>query len=162
MKYFDEKWCFSTISDDEIDARLMMYKQYVDSIYNEIPFVLKLFAKSIFFHDGIIDKIVFSQNNNYLKIHGVFGDLLIGYYFLEINYKNVCVLNEKMLDYIFKNKNKEVLSNEIEVLINDRYAHRFFFSDKTEIEIVFEDVDIKIENTHQRSYKRSICDFEIT
>lgn len=139
----------------------MLYKKYIDSIYNEILFVLKLFAKSIFFHDGIINKVLFSRENNCVKIEGVFGDLGTGYYSLEIKYKNVHNLNEEVFSSILKNQSKEILSDEIEVLVNHRYAHRFFFSDKTEIEIIFADVDVKIENTSRESYKKSICDFEI-
>jgi hypothetical protein len=162
MKYFDEEWCFSTLNDHEINEKLTSYKKYVDSIYTTIPFVLKLFAKAISFHDGIINKVLFSGDNNSVMIQGVFGDLSTGYYSLEIKYKNVHNFNEEMFSSFFKDQSKEILSDEIEVLLNDRYAHRFFFSDKTEIEIIFEDVDVKIQNTHRGSYKRSICEFEIT
>jgi hypothetical protein len=93
MKYFTREWCWSELNDKLIDKISKDYERYIDSIYIKFPFTLKLLTRKIKLHDGIISTISISSSQRTLSLSGIFGDLEIGYFKLEMHYKNIAEFN---------------------------------------------------------------------
>lgn len=161
MKYFTKDWCFSNLDDDEIEKRLKNYRTYIHNVYKKLPFVLKNLIKTINFHDGKLEKVSFIQNKRTLILKGVFGDLEVGYYFLEVKYLKVSNLEIDFLDSVFKNQEIEILSDEIEVLNENLFSHKILFSTKQDINIQFQDIKITIQNAKPKDYKKLHCHLKI-
>lgn len=157
MKYFTKKWCFGDLTEKAIQDRVDAYKTYIDKIYDELPFVLKVLSKEINLHDGIIKKITLNKDSSILNMIGIFGDAQVGYFVLNIKYVNVSNLNEKNLGSTVNTKNLLILSDEIEKIEGNLYSHRMIFSSKRELEINFEKIEIKIQNANQKQYKMKTC-----
>lgn len=159
MKFFNKAWCFCELNDDEIEQRLESYKNYIDEIYSKLPFTLKLMAKNLNLHDGKIIISRFIQQEKSLILKGIFGDLQTGYYFLTLKY-SISKLDIEPLSSIFKDKQLEILSDEIEFLSENSFCHRIFFSTQQELSIPFKDIQIEIQNALPEDYKNSKCIFE--
>ncbi|MBI2742619.1 MAG: hypothetical protein HYX48_01730 [Chlamydiales bacterium] len=160
MKYFTKDWCLSEVEDYKIEERLKSYEQYIDSVYESLPFALKILARNVNFHDGRLEKITVIQNERKLILKGIFGDLEVGYFFLEIKYLGVTNLDPGLLFLIFEKQEVEVLSSEIEVLEGNLFSHRMFFSTKKDIDIQFCDVEIVIQNASVADYRNSLCQID--
>jgi hypothetical protein len=160
MKYLTKEWCFSKLDDHEIEQRLKSYRNYIQGIYKKLPFVLKLLAQNINLHDGRLKTVSFSQNKRTLIIKGVFGDLDSNYFILEIKYLRVFNINLDLIRTFFENQEIEVLSDEIEFLSENLFSHRMLFSTQKDIDIQFEDIEMKIENTIPENYKNIHCHFK--
>lgn len=161
MKYFTKEWCFSKLDDQEIEQRLKSYRTYIQGVYKRLPFVLKIFVQNINLHDGRLEIVSFNQDKKKLMLRGVFGDLESGYSILEIKYLNVSDLNLDLLGPIFKNQEIEILSDEIEVLAENLFSHRILFSTQKDIDILFEDIELKVQNATPANYKKLCCQFEV-
>lgn len=157
MRYFTKDWCYSVLNDKQIEEIKLEYERYINAIYPTLPFVLKLFTKTIHFHDGVIKKVLFSQDLKFLILEGLFGDLQAGYFVLEIKYIRVSPLDIDLLYSTFDEQKVEVLSDEIECISDNRYAHRFLFSTNNEFEIVFEDIKMSITSIDAKHYARNVC-----
>ena len=161
MKYFTKEWCFSNLEEAEIGKRIKSYKDYIDKIYEKLPFTLKILAKTLNIHDGIIKKVTFDMANDMLILEGVFGDLQVGYFSLKVNYINVSNINTDVLISNFRNQKVNVLSDEIEMISKNRFSHKMFFSTKKETEILFEDMEIAIRSEDQENFKTELCQIEV-
>ena len=159
MKYFTKEWCFGDLDDDVVEERLEKYREYIKNIYSGLPFVLKILAKDLNLHDGIIKKITYS--NTKFMLEGIFGDLQIGYFFLKIKYLNIFPIFNSHLISVFKNKTLEILSDEIEIVQEGHYIHKLLFSTKQEIEIAFKDLAIEIRSSSPQNYKKKLCKLKI-
>lgn len=68
MKYFTSDWFSSKLSEDEIDRISDEYWAYIDSIFEKLPFALKILSKSINLHDGIVVNTNFNRESHLLKL----------------------------------------------------------------------------------------------
>jgi hypothetical protein len=161
MKYFTKDWCFSKLDDQEIEQRLKSYRDYIQEIYIKLPFVLKLLVRNINLHDGKLEVVSFIPDKKALIIKGVFGDLELGYSVLEIKYLMVSNVNVDLLISIFKNQEIEILSDEIEILTEHLFSHRILFSTQKDIDIQFKDIEIKVQNSTPKNYKKLCCQFKV-
>lgn len=159
MKYFTKDWCFSNLNDEEIENSLINYDKYINTIYNRLPVTLKLITKNINLHDGRIKKFILYKDQKILILEGVFGDLEVGYFSLEFKYRNACVSDMDNLMSIFNNQRVEILRDELEILSNNYYSHKMIFSMKKEIDVIFEDVSIHLENKKPVDYDINFCEF---
>ncbi len=160
MKYFTKKWCFSELSDDEINNNINLYNRYINFIYDNLPVTLKLLLKSISLHDGIINSVTYVKSKKFLELSGIFGDLQFGYYNLIIKYLNINHFEKKYLEEILNN-NDEILRDEIEKLSNSNYSHKFIFNSGNEFEIVFSDIELYFRNSSSKEYKKKKCKINI-
>ena len=160
MKYFTNEWCFSRLDDDQIELAITRYNTYINQIYQTLPFVLKIMAKQINFHDGILSYACYAQDQNILILKGIFGDLQIGYFFLEIKYIDTINLKPDLLNSIFDKQLIEILSDEISKDSEGIYAHKMLFSTNSEIDIQFKDVQISIQNANPKEYKKNQCELK--
>jgi len=161
MKYFTKEWCFSKLDDQEIEQRLKSYRDYIQAIYTELPFVLKLLARNINLHDGRLEIVYFNPDKRALLIRGVFGDLESSYFILEIKYLMVVNLNTDSLVHVFKNQELEILSDEIEFLGKNLFSHRILFPTKNDIDIQFQDIELTVQTTLPKNYKKLCCQLKI-
>lgn len=83
MEYFTNEWFFSRFSEDHIETAKTEYWSYMDGIFDGLPFTIKLLAKSINLHDGII--IETSREREKLNIDLFCGDLQTGYFLLQLH-----------------------------------------------------------------------------
>lgn len=155
MKYFTEEWCFGKIKDSEIRRISKNYLAYLDEIYKKLSFPVKLLAKQINLHDGIIEEFKYYQKSAMLILKGSFGDLQVGYFSLQLKYLGIIDLNLNQLSSLCKEKKVEILRNEIELLPNDCYTHRIYFSVKKELEITFQNLEIEITCLDKKNHSRS-------
>lgn len=160
MKYFTKEWCFGFLSDSETEMILNNYEEYLSAIYNELPFVLKIIAKNISMHDGILEKAIFFEHEKNLILEGIFGDLQSGYFFLSAKYSNVRNMSKEVLVNLFDKKKLEIIRDEIELLSPNTYSHKIIFSSKIEIDVIFSDIQLNIKNSSQLHYKSQNCILE--
>jgi len=161
MKYFTKEWCLGKLSDNKVNRILNDYNNYIKNIYEKLPLPLKLLTKNMYLHDGIITNVIFFKDKLSIELSGIFGDLQFGYYKLDIKYFNIDYIENEILKNIFFNKNIKILSDEIELLINDRFSHKFFFDTDKEIEIIFSNIKICISDASKKDYKNVICKVDI-
>lgn len=161
MKYFTKEWCFSDLDDSEIDRISESYRDYIEDTYKRLPFVLKILAKNLNLHDGRLIKVSFIKDEGCLLLDGIFGDLQMGYFFLEIRYLGISGLSEDVLNKIFKNQELEILSDEIEFIYDKHFSHKMLFSSKNDIDLQFTDIQIVIRNATPKDYKKYSCHFDI-
>jgi hypothetical protein len=160
MKYYTKDWCFGKLSDEEIEKMDQKYNFYINKIYSKLPFTIKLLAKEINLHDGIVKKIKLSPRINVLFLEGIFGDLQTGYFSMEIKYIDIKEIDSTTFAGL-KDKKIEILSHEFEAVSDKRYVHRMIFSPGDELEIVFSDISINIQNLEPTAYKKSECSFDV-
>jgi hypothetical protein len=157
MKYFTKEWCSGKLEDNKVKEIKRDYWNYIDIINESLPFSLKFLANNINLHDGIINKASYSSEKNSLSIVGIFGDLQVGYFNLEIRYLNIYKLEKDTLTSIFKGQKLEVLSDEVELISKNLYSHRLLFLSKKEVEIFFSNIEIKVSAASPDDYKKKIC-----
>jgi|GEM_PF-3153532 len=160
MKYFTSEWCWGDLSDNKIREISQNYDNYINRTYSKLLFPLKLLAKNINLHDGIVKKIKLSPSMENLIFYGVFGDLEIGYFNLKLEYKNVRNFNVNVAFDIFSKKIVEIVRDEIEIIEDKNgiiFFHRFIFSNKSQFQIEFSDCSLKIENANAKNYKKKLC-----
>lgn len=157
MKYFTKEWCLGILNEKKINSIANEYNEYIDKIYYKLPVTLKLLAKNVSLHDGIVKSVLFDKKNNILEIYGIFGDLQFGYFNLGLRYFNVDAINISKVHEIFLNKNIEILNDEIEILSEEKFSHRFIFQTKQEFEILFTDIEITVTNASSKEHKMEIC-----
>jgi len=160
MKYFTKEWCWGDLDNTELDSISEKYDSYINSVYLQLPFSLKLLTKSIPLHDGIVKKIRLSSRGRDLNLMGTFGDLEVGYFNLEIGYKNVVEFDHTFASNTFNKKTIEIIRDEIEILnriSQPIFIHKFIFSNKTEFEIKFHECNIKISGTKAKNYRKKAC-----
>lgn len=90
MNYFTKDWCLGRLNEEEIESRIAQYSQYINNIYYTIPLSLRIIAKHISFHDGMIEGISINEKDCYLVINAISGDLQEGYSNIKIKYLNTC------------------------------------------------------------------------
>ena len=66
MKFFTRDWYSGSLPDLEYEKRLNDYADYLDSIYSEMPYTLKLLTKFISLHDGIVRKVIYQRKSKNL------------------------------------------------------------------------------------------------
>jgi hypothetical protein len=157
MKYFTLDWCSGKLSDKETNRVYENYSKYINNIYKELPFTIKILAKNINLHDGIINEIIFYSQNHELIIKCICGDLSLGYYNITLKYLNVSNLNGDKIKECFNGKQIEILYNEIELFENKYYSHRILFNKVGEIEILFNNLELKLANDIHDNYKKNNC-----
>jgi hypothetical protein len=160
MKYFTREWCWSELSDKVINNISKDYERYINSIYIALPFTLKMIAKKINLHDGIISTISISFSEENLVLSGIFGDLEVGYFKLEICYESIFDFDLDHTILFFSEKEIEILRDELEVVSNfnsEFFVHKFIFSNKSEFKICFRDCYLTIENATSKDYKKTPC-----
>ena len=84
MKYFTKEWCFSDQNDEEIEYRATSYKEYINKIYKDLPFVLKILSKNVNFYDARINNITLFSDQDVLILNGV----LLSFSYSAINLSN--------------------------------------------------------------------------
>ncbi len=151
MKYFTADWYSGNLSDQECNRLRDAYWEYVDSIYYQLPFGLKILAKHINLHDAIVAQFYYNPKERtiFMQIFG--GDLQIGYFSLECTYSGVI----KYWSSQEKNKNPihmEILSDEIELLDKETFSQKFLFVGDNEMEITFKKMAISISTISEKDY----------
>lgn len=161
MKFFTKEWCCGELEDVVVDNVLSDYEKYIKNIFLKLPFTIRMLAKNISLHDGIIKKILVKYANQSVRIEGIFGDLQAGYFTLKIKYLNVLNLEEMKTFSSLQEEKLEILSDEIEMKSTNNFAHRILFSNKKEIEFLFEDLVIEMANASAKLYTKVHCQVKI-
>lgn len=149
MKYFTQDWCDSKLSDSSIEKIQEKYWKYIESVFREFPYTIKILSRWVCFHDGFVKNININKRAKTIKMNCLLGDLQSGYFLLSAKYSEADLLSDfsiKSLD----NNNIEVLSNEFELLSNEKYSHKILFSNRKEIEITFSKVVFSIQDITSR------------
>lgn len=56
MKYFTNDWFISRLPEEDLERIAEDYWNYIDSVFDKFPFTLKMLAKYVNLHDGIVLK----------------------------------------------------------------------------------------------------------
>lgn len=153
MKYFTNDWFFSKLSDDDMEEISSRYWGYIDSVFEKLPFSLKVLSKQINLHDGVVLESTFDKERHILNLEIFCGDLQTGYFLLQLHYSGISE-HSKNLEKI--EKFLEIFTTEIEMIDHNHFNHRFLLSSKEEVKIEFLDVSINIMNKTPRDHKE-IC-----
>jgi hypothetical protein len=160
MKYFTKEWSLGRFNDKKSEKAANDYIRYIDGIYNRLSPTLKLLAKNISLHDGIFKFVLLDRKNNVLEIEGVFGDLLFSYYNLNLKYNILESIKLINLNEMFSGNKMEILNDEIEIISDEKFSHKFLFDTYQELEILFTDVEMKIKNESSKNFKHQKCQFK--
>ncbi len=156
MKYFTEDWFRGNLPETVIDQKIEEYNDYLDKIFMAMPFPLKILSKSISLHDAIIEKVSFNKKENVAVFELLCGDLQIGYFSLILTYLRIHKIDLEL----FEKKPFRILGDEFEALEdNQTYSHKMFFSDRSETEIIFEDVSFQVHKKQPVDYKNAVSQF---
>lgn len=147
MKYFTPLWYGEVLdeelSDEEATKIRDSYWEYIENISEQLSFPLRMLAKQINLHDAVVTKFCYNSKEKSVFLQAYGGDLQVGYFCLECNYSGV----SKYWNSLGENGSliqKEVLSDEIEMLQPQCFSQRFLFKKLNEMEIVFENVSISL------------------
>lgn len=149
MKYFTKEWFFSKLSEEELENIAKEYGDYIDSVFDALPFTLKILSKCVSLHDGIITASTLEGNNQSLQIELFCGNLQSGYFLLQLMYTGVSK-SSRNLDQL--EKFTEIYTNELEMYQHKRFFHRLLLSSGSEIQVEFLDVSIHICNKTTQDY----------
>jgi hypothetical protein len=148
MKYFTKELFSGSLSDKMMDTIINSYWEYIDSIFNRLPFILKLLSKHIYLHDGIIQNLKIDNDIKSVKINILGGDLENGYFSLILIYSGV-IKHSSTVDSIL-----EIRASEIELIDNGNFIHRIL-SNKGVIETIFSDLELNITTKTATDYKNA-------
>lgn len=150
MKYFTNDWFFSKLSDDDIEEISGQYWGYIDSIFEKLPFSLKVLSKYVNLHDGIVVESNFNEEKRALKLELFCGDLQCGYFLLQLHYSGISGHSKnlgKIENFL------EIYTDELEMIDHNHFNHRILLSNNTEIQVGFSDVSINIINKRPEDYE---------
>lgn len=160
MKYFTKNWCWGDLDEKQVEEISLNYDKYIKKIYPLLPFSLKLIARNISFHDGILKGITISPSKKALTLEGIFGDLDWGYFDLRIDYKVVTEFSTENIKDKLGDQHLEIIRDELELVKKENeptYIHSFIFSNKIEFQIEFYDCALAISNADQKKYTKKRC-----
>lgn len=147
MKYFTPLWYGEVLdeelSDEEATKIRDSYWEYIENISEQLSFPLRILAKQINLHDAVVTKFSYNAKEKSIFLQAYGGDLQVGYFCLECNYRGV----SKYWNSLGENSSiiqKEILSDEIEMLKPQCFSQRFLFKKLNEMEIIFENVSISL------------------
>lgn len=147
MKYFTPLWYGEVLdeelSDEEATKIRDSYWEYIENISEQMSFPVRMLAKQINLHDAVVTKFSYNARERSVFLQAYGGDLQVGYFCLECNYSEV----SKYWNSLGENGSliqKEILSDEIEMLQPQCFSQRFLFKKLNEMEIVFENVSISL------------------
>lgn len=144
MKYFDYECCYEN-PDELFNQQRDQYNFYIDSIYWKLSFPFKLLTKHIGLHDAIIRKIHWQQPTSTIRLTLDCGDSQIGYFQLQLFYKQIHPsMDKKIVNKFSKAESTEINRNEIEILDNGYISHKMIFFSKKEIEVISKDLYLEI------------------
>ena len=149
MKYFTNDWFFSRLAEDDMEKIAEQYWNYIDSVFEKLPFTLKMLAKSLNLHDGIVISSVLEEKSHTLTLELLCGDLQSGYFLLQLIYTGVSEDSKNLGKF---EKFIEVHAAELEVGNGD-FFHRWLLSSGSEIEVKFLDVSLQIYTKTAKDYK---------
>lgn len=161
MKFFTREW-YHLKYEEESEKIKNAYYAYLEKIYDKLPLILQIFSKTINFHDGIVEKVFFFKESNTLLLKLSVPTWTDWFFKIEIKYIDIINLDLNQIIRFFKNKKTEVWYDEVDIISNGNYAHRFFFSTEKSLEIIFKDIEISIQNLHPDDFNENKrCKLEI-
>ncbi len=121
-----------------------------------LPPSLATLAREISLHDALIRRVVAHLEQNSLRFDLLCGDLQVGYFDLEILYRNVdwdC-LDQEALARRARDQRTEILYDEVERIADSDYEHRILFWPEDEIAIRFSDLKLQRRPRDDRAIER--------
>lgn len=149
MKYFTKEWFFSRLGEVDMEKIAEQYWNYIDSVFEKLPFALKMLAKSVNLHDSIVIASVLEEKSRILTLELFCGNLQSGYFLLQLMYTGV---SEDSQNLEGLEKFVEVHANELEV-VSSGFCQRFLLSSGSEVEIKFLDVSLQVYTKTAKDYK---------
>lgn len=149
MKYFEIDIFKNECDEDKFEGKFEAYKRYVNSIYEKIPFTIKLLARSIPLHDGKIKSIHIDSSNNKLEITIICGSNFAGYFEINILLKDACYDTNEI--EALEGKSLEILYTEWE-LLEKGYNYKILFYPYHEISIDSSEVNIEMSTKNMDDF----------
>ncbi len=150
MKYFTNDWFFSRLAEEDMEKIAEQYWHYIDSIFEKLPFTVKMLGKSLNLHDGIVISSVLEEKSRTLTLELLCGDLQSGYFLLKLVYIGVSQ-NSRNLEGL--EKFVEIYANELESSNYKQFFHRLLLSNGSEVQVEFLDVSLQIYTKTAQDYK---------
>ncbi len=152
MKYFTAQWHSGELSDRAYEAAVTAYEARLRSIEPTLPPSLRLLAREVSLHDGLIEKARVSSHSLALWLR--IGDLQRGYTSIRLAYAGVfqpTVLLRSLRQLALSED--ELVSDEIDVS-SEGFVHRLFFSEGIELEVSFK--ALRVGQSPRKSRRLSI------
>jgi hypothetical protein len=149
MKHFTSDWFFSRLAEEDMEKIAVQYWNYIDSVFEKLPFALKILAKSVNLHDGNVIASALEEKSHTLTLELFCGDLQSGYFLLQLIYTGI---SEDSKNFERLEKFTEVHAAELEAVSNG-FSHRLLLSSGSEVEIKFLDVSLQVYTKTAKDYK---------
>lgn len=156
MKYYTRAWATGGLPEQEFEEAHNAYQRRLDQIGGLLPDPLATIARDVSLHDALIRRVVADLSKNRLRLELLCGDLQIGYFDLDLEYRNVdwdC-LDRKILARRARDNETEILCEEVDCLAERRFEHRLLFWPKDEISIRFNEFDLLRSARADRGFDR--------
>lgn len=139
MKYFTQEWASGVLPDEEWQNIPLKYEQHLHSILDRLPESIKELANNTNLHDGLIRRILVNRKNKTIAIELRCGDLQCGYFDIDMEYSGVNFETADLVNLakIARDRNTELLYDEVDIGENGNYVHRILFHPLNEISIIF-------------------------
>ncbi len=163
MKFFTREWLTGELNDKEYEKVVPAYNRHLAKIMPRLTPNLHNFVKMVNLHDGLIRLVMFDYKQLIFGLYLRCGDLQIGYYDLDIRYKDI-QLNQAVVDAFSKavqNIKTEILYNELDVADTNNFVHRMIFDPHYEVSIVFRDLEFEKIPQSNREFSIATEKFEI-
>jgi len=141
MRFFSAQWHSGERSDRAFVAAVTAYRERLRTIAPRLSPSVRLLAREISLHDGLIEKVRVSAHSLALWLR--IGDLQRGYSSIRLLYAGVRrpIALLRPLRQLALSED-ELVSDEIDVSSHG-FVHRLFFSEGVEIEVTFETLRIR-------------------
>lgn len=139
MKWFTREWASGDLSDEEWDARALLYEAHLARIQPQLVNGAARLSDGVNLHDGKIHAFEL-RADGVLRFRALIGDLEAGYEFVELDYREAEIrldpgVNLKALRLL--DPRTEILQDEVDIASDGRFAHRVLLWPEGEYEVLF-------------------------
>lgn len=157
MKFFTRQWHAGHLSDREADKVAQAYADHLESFLPRLPASLLALAKNTNLHDGRIRQVSVDRVAASVTLAVRCGDLQSGYFDVDLIYESVDFTNSELSEMkaIAQDPRAEVLYDEVDTNIHNRWVHRILFWPYRELCFDFGNLNLRVESRNTREFTRS-------
>jgi len=157
MKFFTRQWHAGHLSDREADKVVQAYDDHLESLLPHLPVSLLALAKNTNLHDGRIRQVSVDRVAATVTLGVRCGDRQFGYFDVDLIYEHVDFTNSELSEMkaIAQDPRAEVLYDEVDTNVHNRWVHRILFWPYRELCVEFRKLDLRVESRDTREFTRS-------
>jgi len=156
MHFFDRAWHAGDMSDDRADEVRSAYEVHVTAILPRLPTRLRAFVQTVNIHDAQVRAVRLNRALHALELHLRAGDRQVGYFDLDIVYRDVRLdrLDSNTRKQIASDGESEALYDEVDLAGRAEYEHRWLWWPYRELDVQFSEFDYSVTPRADRPFDR--------